>query len=201
MYLIKKTKKPFGLVKVMLFGLFLVTYLGQAQITGIVFRDFNANGTKEANEPYVSGVTVTAYTPSGGACGSAVTTSPSSGTNYSLTGCSGSIRLEFVMTSNPNACSTTGIDGPVTRGSDVQFLTVSGAATANFPINYPGDYNTGAANTSWFNIQNFSGDPAKMVLHQIHIQQQHKILAITIKQELLGELLIVSKLKIFLCQH
>ncbi len=131
----------------------------QAQITGSVFRDFNANGTKETNEPYVAGVTVTAYNADGSVCGTTTSSNVVSGTNYSLS-CTGQIRLEFVMTSNPDACSTTGIDGPVVSGSDVQFLTVAGSATANFPINYPGDYNTGAANTSWFNIQNFSGDPA-----------------------------------------
>jgi hypothetical protein len=33
----------------------------QAQSAGIVFRDFNGNGTKETNEPFLSGITVNVY--------------------------------------------------------------------------------------------------------------------------------------------
>jgi hypothetical protein len=44
---------------------FLNYYLTSAQISGKVFRDFNANGMKDNsasyNEPFVGGVTVIAY--------------------------------------------------------------------------------------------------------------------------------------------
>lgn len=51
------------------FFLLLVICSVQAQISGVVFRDYNANGTRENTttftEPGVQGITVTAYPPSG----------------------------------------------------------------------------------------------------------------------------------------
>ena len=171
-----KLKVPRLLYKICAASAFLCAMLvanyAQAQITGSVFRDFNGNGTKDTNEPYVAGVTVTGYNADGSVCGTTTSSNVVSGTNYSLS-CTGQIRLEFVMTSNPDACSTTGIDGPVVGGSDVQFLTVAGAATANFPINYPGDYNTGAAGTQIYSNTLYGGPLDALTANQYDMPQQH----------------------------
>ncbi len=55
-----KLKVPRLLYKICAASAFLCAMLvanyAQAQITGSVFRDFNGNGTKDTNEPYVAGV-------------------------------------------------------------------------------------------------------------------------------------------------
>ena len=38
--------------------LFVVSTSANAQVSGTVFKDFNGDGTKQANEPLVSGITV-----------------------------------------------------------------------------------------------------------------------------------------------
>jgi hypothetical protein len=118
----------------------------EAQVSGTVFRDYNGNGTKEALEPLVAGVTVNIYTAASATpCGSAVTTSASA-PNYSITGtCSGAVRVEFELpTSNPNACGPlAGVDfsavGGGAYGTAVQFVTYP-ATNVNFALNYPDDY-------------------------------------------------------------
>lgn len=118
----------------------------EAQVSGTVFRDYNGNGTKEALEPLVAGVTVNIYTAASATpCGSAVTTSASA-PNYSITGtCSGAVRVEFELpTSNPNACGPlAGVDfsavGGGVYGTAVQFVTYP-ASNVNFAVSYPDDY-------------------------------------------------------------
>ena len=111
-----------------------------AQVSGTVFKDFNANGTKENsgtfNELGLSGVVVKATKPDG----SVLTVTYSGGgssTNstgeYTVTlGTLGQIRLEFVMPDNLSFAST----GP-TGGTTVIFPT---GATQNLAVNYPEDY-------------------------------------------------------------
>jgi len=58
------------------FPLFLVLLSNIApfgQTSGIVFQGYNANGTKDINEPFVLGVTVNSYNAAGSLCGTATT--------------------------------------------------------------------------------------------------------------------------------
>ncbi|MFY7900063.1 MAG: SdrD B-like domain-containing protein [Chitinophagaceae bacterium] len=111
-----------------------------AQVSGNVFRDFNANGSKEAsssyNEPGVSGITVTAYDAAGTIL--ATTTTDASG-NFSFS--SGQVssgtkaRIEFTAWKSADYPAALGLQ----NASSVQFVTAPSTA-ANFAINYPGDY-------------------------------------------------------------
>ena len=62
-----------------------------AQITGTVYRDFDADGTQDALEPGVSGITVTAYDATNSSV--STTTTVADGT-YTLTPGAGSFRIE-----------------------------------------------------------------------------------------------------------
>ena len=134
----------------------------QAQVSGAVFRDFNGNGTRDTNEPLVSGVTVNAYlanatTP----CGTA-TTSGNTAPNYSVAGCgTAAVRVEFIIPTT-GQCVNSSIDfsalGGGAYGSSVQF--VSGNSTnVNFALHNPADYNQGTTNVSIFVPCYISGDP------------------------------------------
>jgi hypothetical protein len=106
-------------------------------ISGVVFRDFNANGIREANEIGVPGITVTAYDDAGVVQGS--TTTIGDGTyTFNATG-PGPYRVEFsgwLDTDYPGAQGAG-------SGSSVQFVPNAGAANVNFGINYPAHYNRG----------------------------------------------------------
>ncbi|WP_461126013.1 SdrD B-like domain-containing protein [Spirosoma aerophilum] len=129
----------------LLFG----TITAQAQVTGRVFRDFNANGIQDtpisstavsAGEPGVKGVLVTAYP----ATGSPVSvTTDISGVylfpNAGGTAAGTQLRLEFSnlptnYASGPMLTSTGG------SGTTEQFVTAGTSTTANYGINYPLDY-------------------------------------------------------------
>lgn len=113
---------------------------------GKVFRDYNANGTKETTEPLIAGVTVNAYNTANTVCGTAVSsaTADGSGNNYTITGCSGDVRVEFIIPAATaaicglsNELDYTGHGGS-SYGSSVQFTTSSG--TANFAVANPNQY-------------------------------------------------------------
>lgn len=76
--------------------LMLTASVLKAQISGLVFRDFNANGIKENtttyNEPGIGGMTIKAYNSAGTLVGT--TTSSSTGA-YSFTGLTLPLRIEF----------------------------------------------------------------------------------------------------------
>jgi trimeric autotransporter adhesin len=106
------------------------------QVSGTVYRDFNSNGVKNNtatfNEPFLSGITVKAYDATGVEVGS--TTTSSTGT-YSFTGLTLPLRIEF------SGYGTGDYSGPNGTGnaSSVQFYSAA-TTTANFGVNYPGDY-------------------------------------------------------------
>ncbi len=117
-------------------GLFLLlTQAANAQVSGTVFRDFNANGIKDNsatfNEPFVAGVTVTAYDAAGTPT---ATTTDASGA-YSFTGLTLPLRIEF------SGYQTSDYTAPAgsTNNTSVQFYTAASSA-ANFGVNYPSDY-------------------------------------------------------------
>ena len=147
-----------------LFLLFIVcAYINLgAQVTGTVFRDYNINGVKDANEPVIAGVTVTAYNASG-VCGT--TTSTSTGaSNYSLAGCgTGPVRIEFTIPT-PGSCNLNGaVDftsgGGTNYGSSVQFAN-GNSSNVNFAINAPEDYFNPAENPKLYVPCYINGDPA-----------------------------------------
>ena len=110
----------------------LATSFLHAQITGTVFRDYNASGTRTNTNPAEPGernITVTAYKPDGS---TVVATTDASG-NYSFTAVqipSGTkVRLEFtgLPTSTYNGVFGTG------NGTSVQFVTAP-ATSANIGV-------------------------------------------------------------------
>ncbi len=115
-------------------SLFTNTYA--QNVTGKVFRDFDANGQQTSIspiEPAVAGVTVKAFKADGTQAGSTVTTL-ANGT-YSITvGTSSQVRIEF---SNFPSSYYSGPKGS-SSGTSIQF--VNGGGTANLGINYPSDY-------------------------------------------------------------
>lgn len=114
---------------------FLLTINSKAQISGVIFRDFNANGLKDNsstfNEPFLGGITVKAYPVTGSV---QTTTSASNGT-YSFTGLNLPARIEF------SGYLTGDFSGPfgTFNSTSVQFYSAN-TTSANFGVNYPTDY-------------------------------------------------------------
>jgi hypothetical protein len=89
-------------------------------VTGSVFRDFNLNGVKDnANEIGLAGVTVNAFNSNNVQVGTTTVTA-ANGT-YSITGLSGSLRVEF------STLPTGYVSGPdgSSSGTSVHFVTLS----------------------------------------------------------------------------
>lgn len=131
------------------------------QITGSVFRDFDGDGIKTENEPYVSGVIVTAYGVDGQSCATATTSSQGNGSNYQLTGCGDQpVRIEFSITEG--VCVDSGLDYSAYQGgvygTSVQFVT-GNTADVNFALHNPADYNQGALQTHVYVATYSNGDP------------------------------------------
>ncbi|MEZ4906446.1 MAG: SdrD B-like domain-containing protein [Saprospiraceae bacterium] len=131
------------------------------QISGTVFRDYNGNGIKDSSEPSVAGVMVTAYNTSGTSCGTATSTSAGSN-NYTISGCTGQVRVEFDITGSgcyidPN------IDysamGAAIYGSSVQFVNGT-TSNVNYGVYAPEDYFTANANPKLYVPQYFNGNPS-----------------------------------------
>lgn len=120
---------------VTLFLLILGVTIAQAQVSGLVFRDFNANGQKDNSAAYneigLQGIIVTGYPQTG----SPVSATTNSSGAYSLAGLSGAVRIEF------SGLSTGDYSGPQGAGSktSVQFVTAP-ATNINFGVNAPDDY-------------------------------------------------------------
>ena len=93
---IQHPKKKNRLRWLMFLLLFIAANAANAQISGTVYRDFNANGVKDAsatfNEIGLAGVTVKAYNSTNTLVGT--TTSAASGT-YSFSGLTLPLRIEF----------------------------------------------------------------------------------------------------------
>ncbi|WP_157585430.1 SdrD B-like domain-containing protein, partial [Runella zeae] len=110
--------------------------VAQAQVSGKVFQDFNANGaqgTASPNlEPGYGGITVKAYDASGTQVATATTAADGT---YTLTGVTGAVRVEF--TGFPSYYYS----GPkgTQNNTSVQFVTAP-ATNVNFGINYPVNY-------------------------------------------------------------
>ncbi len=126
------------------FSLLLITSvfteINAQNVTGKVFRDFDANGQQTATnpiEPSVAGVTVTAFKADGTPAGTATTAAD--GTYSIAVGTGSQVRIEF--SNFPSAYYS----GPKGLGSGTSVQFVNGGGTANLGINYPSDY-CGVAN-------------------------------------------------------
>lgn len=111
----------------------LVTWAIQAQVSGTIFQDFNANGMKENtasfNEVGFGGVSITGYGADGTVYGPVL--SAADGT-YTLAGVNQPTRIEFTW-------SEAWLEAGVSGGTNVQF--VNGASTnINLPVQDPGFY-------------------------------------------------------------
>jgi hypothetical protein len=122
-----------------------ITQIANSQSTGSVFRDYNGNGTKEANEPVVPGITVNAYNAADALVGTSTTVA--AGT-WSIIPTGGyPIRIEFVLNSatTTNCFFNPGVDfgsySGAAYGSNVRFLSAQ-TAGVNYAISYPADYVT-----------------------------------------------------------
>ncbi len=145
---------------ILVFSAFTV-FSSFAQISGTVFRDFNGNGTKQSAEPLVIGVIVTAYNSSGTVCGTATTTGTSA-PNYTISGCTGQVRVEFEIPAT--GCNVSkAIDysayGGQTYGSSIQFVT-SPVSNVNYALHFPGEYGgSDAVEPNIYTTVMRSGDP------------------------------------------
>ena len=121
----------------------VVTMTGlNANITGTVYRDFNANGTKDTGEPGVKSIIVTVYDASGVSQGTASTIAD--GTYDLPAGGSAPYRLEFTGLPSylkPGIANTN-------SSSSVQFLTSATVANIDFSVNNPAQYNKGKNDTA-----------------------------------------------------
>jgi hypothetical protein len=106
-----------------------------AQVSGIVFRDYNANGQRETSATYkedlVQGITVTAF-PTSGASQTATTNVNGA---YSFIGLTLPIRIEFTGLPTGNYPSAAGTG----NSTSVQFYSAA-STTADFAINAPKDF-------------------------------------------------------------
>ncbi len=129
----RKRNKLQGLLFILLF---IATSAVNAQISGIVYRDFNANGIMDATSTYtdigISGITIKAYNSANTLVGT--TTSATAGT-YSFIGLTLPLRIEFTGFATGDYTAPAGSN----NSSSIQFYSAS-STTANFGINYPNDY-------------------------------------------------------------
>jgi hypothetical protein len=136
----KNKKRIIPVLLVFTFNLFAFVQFANAQVSGTVFRDFNANGLKENtpsyNEPGISGITITAYNSAGTVLGTTVSAANGSYTFTSITIPNGTkVRLEFTGWQSADYPAPYGVG----NRSNVQFVTAP-SVVENFGINYPGDY-------------------------------------------------------------
>ncbi len=136
--ILKIVIQMFGSKKMGFLYLFSTLVIGpvSAQIQGKVFKDFNVNGSFDSTATFkevgLTGVTVTAYN----AAGVSVGTTTTNGTgNYTITGVTGALRVEFTGVS--------AYDFPAPKGAmnntSVQFVTAP-ATGVSYGVNYPSEY-------------------------------------------------------------
>ncbi|ODS84451.1 MAG: hypothetical protein ABS46_03475 [Cytophagaceae bacterium SCN 52-12] len=114
-------------------------YVAPHDIKGVVYRDFDANGTRQNTatyaEPGVPGVTVTAYAADG--TQAAQTTTGADGTYTLDIPAAGDYRVEFTGLQAGDFSGAFGTGS----GTSVQFVS-GGAENVNLGINYPAQYSS-----------------------------------------------------------
>ena len=109
-----------------------------ADISGTVFRDFNANGSQELLEPGAAGIIVNAYGAANTPIGNSPQTTAANG-GYTLTGLpAGPIRIEFTLPgSGALDFYSPGANG---TASNTSVVFSSDGATVNYGVNNPSDF-------------------------------------------------------------
>jgi protocatechuate 3,4-dioxygenase beta subunit len=141
----------------------LVSVVSNAQVSGSVFHDFNSNGTKDANDIFVSGVIVEVYNAAGTLCGTA-TTAGNAAPNYTIpAACSGQLRVQFRLNNPASTCVDSAYDysSPTgaTYGSNVQFVTAP-VTNVNYAISSTGDFYGDPDKAFVYVPIQLNGDPA-----------------------------------------
>ncbi|MCB0141201.1 MAG: hypothetical protein KDE50_14950, partial [Caldilineaceae bacterium] len=108
--------------------------LAAGTYTGTAFRDYNANGAQDVNEPGIEGIVVTLYDSTGAAQGAGATGS-NGDYNIAASG-TGPYRVEFTLPTNG---SLDFLEPGAVGGTTVQFVP-DGGATINVGFNNPGQY-------------------------------------------------------------
>lgn len=116
-------------------GLFMTPSVLEAQLSGKVFRDLNTNGVYDVGENPEANIRVVAFNANGDSVTQVLTTATLdvSGNNYTFTGLTLPIRLEFRLPSY--LYSANGAVGQ----SSVQVFTSANSA-ANLAVHYPASY-------------------------------------------------------------
>lgn len=134
---------PSGLYALLTVLLLLIGSAASAQISGVVYRDYNANGTRQTpGEIGVGGVTVRVTGANGvtatATTSSVIVTTATTGTySVPVTGLTAPYRVQFF---NLPAGYYTGPKG-TGSGTTVQYVTATaGASNINLGVNHPSDY-------------------------------------------------------------
>lgn len=120
----------------LIFTASLFTHTYAQNVTGKVFRDFNADGLQSATnpiEPGVAGITVKVFKSDGTQVGANALTAID-GSYTVAVGLTNQFRVEF------SNFPTSYFSGPKGSGSGTSTQFVNGGTTANLGINYPSDY-------------------------------------------------------------
>ncbi|MFY7886366.1 MAG: SdrD B-like domain-containing protein, partial [Dolichospermum sp.] len=167
----QQSLKRIGQNWLMFFLLFLIASSVNAQISGTVFRDFNANGVKNNtatyNEPGLEGITVKAYNSSNALV--ATTTSAANG-SYSFTGLTLPLRIEFTGFSTADYTGVVGTN----NASSVQFYSAA-SSSANFGVNYPQHYTS--TSNPYYIVSQFAANrpPSSDPLATAMLKQQYSV--------------------------
>ena len=136
----------------------LFTFVSKAQISGVIYRDYNGNGTRQliapTIEPGLPGVTIQAYNASNVLISSTVSGNDGS---YTLP-FSVPVRIECIIPANGN-CTNASLDaqGAINDGNNIRFVTAS-TNNLNFAIQHAADF-VSNTNPLLFVPQFTNGDP------------------------------------------
>jgi hypothetical protein len=156
--------------------LITISQSSYAQVSGIVFRDYDGNGIKSTLEPGIEGVIVNAYNASDVLIATVVSTNLGT---YNLAIASATqVRIEFVLPTTSSCGANASIDYSSLNGNiygtSVQFVTAP-VSNVNYAINAPKDY-TGNVTVNipqMFTTTYVNGDPLpvgsgnKKVVHKM----------------------------------
>lgn len=121
-----------------LVAFFFLNQLAMADISGTIFRDFNANGFQDLSatqEPGIGGITVSCTDSKGGTGSTVSSIDPDLLGSYTLKGCAGDARVVFASSLVNDYSSTLSVN----ENTNVRFVK-DGQINLNYGINYPVDY-------------------------------------------------------------